>query len=159
MESASPTHQAAPRHVSILLSPYCLCKEHVVLSCFLKRSLSEHKVRQLSIQLPSISEAKFDICSQWLGSSLKIVMSMTTGAGGLSISPQLNFRAIVSSDSPAFKLVNRIRNYSLELYQSGGIDFIWQKLYQLFCQGKAAPSDVTPDGKLSYMYGLLSQVE
>ncbi|KAL2004530.1 hypothetical protein VTN00DRAFT_3415 [Thermoascus crustaceus] len=74
-------------------------------------------------------------------------MSMTTGAVGLSIGPQLNFRAVVSSDSPAFKLFSRKPVFGFEPYPSDKIDFIGQQLYQLFCRVKAAPSDVTPDGE------------
>lgn len=85
--------------------------------------------------------AKYTDCARVLGYSIAVAMSLTHGAGGLAISPQLKFRAVVSKDSPAFQLLDRGLAYG---YRPDGN--LLGKLCKLFQDGEASPTDVLPDG-------------
>lgn len=80
------------------------------------------------------------------------LVTFTTGEGGYSISPQLNFRALVPNESPAFKLlakenlsnlINGSRPESLSEYFENTL----QSLYQLFENKKASPMDINASGE------------
>jgi hypothetical protein len=74
-------------------------------------------------------------------------MSVTRGAGGFAISPWLQFRAVVSRDSPAFALLDY---WSPKIIAENDIikcaEQILKQLYQLFQEGKASPTDILPHG-------------
>ena len=77
---------------------------------------------------------------------ISLSMSISHGAGGLSISPNLTFRAIVSDDSPAFALLAEHSRMTLEEV-SLSWDSISQEIYKLFREHKASPSDVNSTGE------------
>jgi hypothetical protein len=139
----------------------CTCSKrfHMTQSHYSLRYLSFYQVTKLShdrlCPLYSSSrktqtlEARFNFCSKFLGFSLKTAISLTKGAGGLSIAPQLSFRAVVPSDSPAFKLVDwhpAPMDGPQPFSSQKMLELTLQQLCQLFYQGRGSPTDVTPDG-------------
>lgn len=90
-----------------------------------------------------------------LANTVRASMSITAGAGGFSISPCLNFRTVVTRDSPAFSLLDRERAYKrfhskapvrtndvCEYFESA-----LRELYELFRSKAASPNDVDEDGR------------
>ncbi|KAL1970379.1 hypothetical protein VTN77DRAFT_5539 [Rasamsonia byssochlamydoides] len=97
-------------------------------------------------------EAGFTLINSYLGFSLQVVLSLTRGAGGCSISPRLNFRSIVPFDSPAFSCIKKIHSMLCDhdRHQQDILDSLKsapQRLLELFSDGKAAPSDLNPYGE------------
>lgn len=94
-------------------------------------------------------ETGINFCSSYLRFSLQIALSMTKGAGGFSIGPRLNVRTIVPYDSPASDCLNQIfsrrwvPNYDFDEFLESAL----QHILGLFNEGKAAPTDLTPDGR------------
>jgi hypothetical protein len=92
--------------------------------------------------------AKYTYCSKALGNSITVAISITRGAGRFAISPSLQFRAVVSRDSPAFALLSHE-----SAYRTSGkdvekcADLILKQMYQLFQEGKALPTDILSDGR------------
>jgi hypothetical protein len=91
---------------------------------------------------------KYTYCSKTLGNSIAVAISITRGAGGFAISPWLQFRAVVSEDSPAFALLSwesayRAPEEDIERY----VDVILNQMYQLFQEGKALPTDILTNGR------------
>ena len=78
-------------------------------------------------------------------------MSVTQGAGGLSISPRLGFRNIVHAGSPAMALLGDVMLLPDDLMMSNmSPDFlhaVMRQLERLFAEGKAAPTDVDTQGR------------
>ena len=92
--------------------------------------------------------AKYTYCSKALGNSIAVAISITRGAGGFAISPWLQFRAVVSRDSPAFALLSVKSAYETPLKDCERCaDLILKQMYQLFQDGKASPTDVLSDGR------------
>lgn len=96
-------------------------------------------------------EAGFTFCNRYLGFSLQVALSLTKGAGGFSISPRLEFRAIVPFDSPAFSFIHEIgvRAHSRDCHPQDVLDSLEsapRHLLELFSDGKAAPSQINPAG-------------
>jgi hypothetical protein len=92
--------------------------------------------------------AKYTYCSKALGNSIAIAISITRGAGGFAISPWLQFRAVVSEDSPAFALLDpesAFRPLGKDIETCA--DLILKQMYKLFQEGKASPTDVLTDGR------------
>jgi hypothetical protein len=92
--------------------------------------------------------AKYTYCSKALGNSIAVAISITRGAGGFAISPWLQFRAVVSEDSPAFSLLSQesaCRTPWKDIEKCA--DMILKQMYQLFQDGKASPTDVLSDGR------------
>lgn len=92
--------------------------------------------------------AKYTSCSKALGNSIAVAISITRGAGGFAISPQLQFRAVVSNDSPAFALLSYESAFRTPMKDvDKRADLILKQMYQLFQDGKASPTDVLSDGR------------
>ena len=89
-----------------------------------------------------------------LANTVRATISITTGAGGCSINPCLEFHAIVPFNSPAFLLLDygTFRQHfhttpPTETIEVG--DFFkttLQQLYDLFQDGRASPTDTVEDG-------------
>lgn len=91
-------------------------------------------------------QSQYKFCSRFLSYSINVSLSITTGAGGFAISPNLAFRAIVR-DSPPFALIEKATE-SLR-YEAGGLEVLKDlrvKLLRLFQEGKASPTDTGPYG-------------
>ena len=76
--------------------------------------------------------------------------SITSGAGGFAISPQLTIVRVVRWDSPAFLQVqqlfaNLLVGSEREMVQAP--KYMIKKLHRLFCTGVASPFDVDQDGR------------
>lgn len=90
-----------------------------------------------------------------LANTVRATISITAGAGGFSINPCLNYRALVPSNSPAFSLLN-LRELSkgfrsMPLSQTNEVceyfESILQQLYELFKDKAASPTDIDEDGE------------
>ena len=89
-----------------------------------------------------------------LANTVRATISITTGAGGYSINPCLEFHAIVPFDSPAFLLLDygtfRQHFHTTPPTESIEVcDFFkntLQQLYELFQDGGASPTDTVEDG-------------
>ena len=92
-----------------------------------------------------------------LANTVWATTTFTTGAGGISISPCLRIRALVSKSSPAFQLLDReallahfgtdtplktIKTNELCEY----FEHALQQLYELFQAKAASPTDMSEDG-------------
>ena len=82
-------------------------------------------------------------------------MSMTRGSGGFSISPALTFNYVVSSDTEPFKLLDRPFGFDpVKFFYCGlstadvraTLDLVRRKLFRLYQEGNASPSDVDENG-------------
>jgi hypothetical protein len=87
-----------------------------------------------------------------LGLFIRVIMSITYGAGGLAIDPHLSCRWAVPADSAAFKLLTDTQK-SLFLSINWGlgdsettIRKTIHKLSKLFDDGGASPTDTLPSG-------------
>ncbi|KAJ6129056.1 hypothetical protein N7512_001836 [Penicillium capsulatum] len=79
---------------------------------------------------------------QWvLRLSLEVSFSSTNGAGGFSISPKIEFRAIVPVNSQIFGLLLGARKGLESQEVSLVIKDIQKKVFETFREGKASPSD------------------
>ena len=121
---------------------------------FETQSMSHHPTCHLFASSPSTTVARFCMkrCGAFLAGALEASISITRGAGGLSISPNLRCARLVSRDSPAFKLVDDLSQkfYVLTPEDMGGlealVDISIHGLALLFRDGKASPYDVDPEG-------------
>lgn len=84
-----------------------------------------------------------------LANTVRATISITAGAGGFSINPCLDYRAIVPCDSPAFSLLEpggfitpSQTNEVCEYFES-----ILQQLYELFKDKAASPTDMNEYGE------------
>ena len=76
-------------------------------------------------------------CGRLLAGVLQASFACTTGAGGASFTPSLNFRNIVAHhDSPAFALVSRV----------GYEDFDAEIVRKIFQNRQASPYDIDVNG-------------
>lgn len=84
----------------------------------------------------------FPLSAYCLSKIIQFTMTVSKGAGALSVSPGLTFRATVPCNSPAFKLVGYVtRRIGYERTGVGFKDTIRQ-LERLFQEGGASPGDV-----------------
>jgi hypothetical protein len=75
-------------------------------------------------------------------------MSVTRGTGGFSISPHLQFHAVVSDNSPAFRLFSScLAEEILTTDISNYAEMTLKELHHLFREGKASPTDVLANGE------------
>ena len=90
-----------------------------------------------------------------LANTVRATVSITSGAGGFSISPCLNFRALVSNRSPAFKLLDSKTLYTHFVRTppsrtSEVCDYFestLQQIYELFQDKVASPTDINECGE------------
>jgi hypothetical protein len=87
------------------------------------------------------------VCNRFLQFTITASLTVTKAAGGCSISPNLQFRAIVPGDSPAFSLLRATmdcligREHNESIIRDTRI-----ALFELFYAGKASLSDTLGDG-------------
>ena len=116
--------------------------------------MSHHPTCHLFASSPSTTVARFRMkrCGAFLAGALEASISITRGAGGLSISPNLRCARLVSRNSPAFKLVDDLvlQIYPLQPEDMGkleaSLDIGIHGLALLFRDGKASPYDVDLEG-------------
>ena len=122
---------------------------------FETQSMSHHPTCHLFASSPSTTVARFRMkrCGALLAGALEASISITRGAGGLSISPNLRCARLVSCDSPALKLINHLCWEFMVLSQKNMgklealMDISVHGLALLFRDGKASPYDVDLDGR------------
>ena len=122
---------------------------------FETQSMSHHPTCHLFASSPSTTVARFRMkrCGALLAGALEASISITRGAGGLSISPNLRCARLVSRDSPAFKLVDHLDRECYELLPKdmgkleASLDISIHRLALLFRDGKASPYDVDLEGR------------
>lgn len=90
---------------------------------------------------------KRTICNRLLRFSVLASFRVTVGARGLAISPKLKFRPVVPEDSPAFTLLQDVEARLKSDCNSSVIQDTSKRLFELFRDGKASPSDTLPNGK------------
>jgi hypothetical protein len=124
---------------------YCTCRRRPLLSSRLSFSvftLHEQSCPFYATGKHTIGIAgSYTFCNKFLSRSVQVMMSLTTGAGTLSISQSIRFHAFVSRDSPAFKLIrDKVQECS-----EGDVKVILSDmrtgLLRLFREGQAAPTD------------------
>lgn len=122
---------------------------------FETQSMSHHPTCHLFASSPSTTVARFCIkrCGAFLAGALEASISITRGAGGLSLSPNLRCARLVSRDSPAFKLVDHL-DWEFNVLPPKDIgelealvDISIHGLALLFRDGKASPYDVDLEGR------------
>ncbi|KAL3455653.1 hypothetical protein BJX64DRAFT_271949 [Aspergillus heterothallicus] len=90
---------------------------------------------------------RHSVCNRFLRLTMIASLTITNGPSGCSISPSLHFRAIVSEDSPSFKL---LRSTQLRLNQPQFNPSIIRDthagLFELFAEGRASPFDTLGNG-------------
>lgn len=94
---------------------------------------------RISPRKRTITGMRYSYCGLWLSQMLSFSISMSRGAGGSSISPNITFRAIVPDKSPAFSLFDPV---ACDLEKINYYSWVTQELYHLFTERKASPSDV-----------------
>jgi hypothetical protein len=89
---------------------------------------------------------RWTFCNRFLSYTIRISLEITQGAGGLAISPHLQFRATVPRHSPIFRLLSSTQD-SLRSKSVGiTLENTQKKLFELLRDGKGSWSDTLPDG-------------
>jgi hypothetical protein len=89
---------------------------------------------------------RWTFCSWILSFSIQASLTITKGAGGFSISPHLEFRAIVPVDSPVFRLLLDTQTDLMSQAARDVIENTQKKLLGLLQEGQGSYSDTLPDG-------------
>ena len=79
-------------------------------------------------------------------------MCIKTGAGGISISPQLSFRGLARPDSPAFSLLSsetflEAMRWGSEVQLRDTLRSTADQILQLFAQRQASPAELNEKGE------------
>ncbi|KAL2813065.1 hypothetical protein BDW59DRAFT_167633 [Aspergillus cavernicola] len=142
------------------LSHYCTCQTK---PRFLSRfSFSSFALHEKSCLLYVDGQTALGIsghytyCNSFFGLSIRVMMTLTRGAGGLAISPMIQLQSVVSYQSPAFKLMAQV--IRKESNMDTLLEDLKTSLLRMFCEGKAAPTDCLPDGS-TLLHGLLGYAQ
>ncbi|EXM17266.1 hypothetical protein FOTG_14510 [Fusarium oxysporum f. sp. vasinfectum 25433] len=86
-------------------------------------------------------------------SAIELTLRTTIGAGGVSISPSINYFAMVDEgDSPAFRVINLLlenrlgSRWAMESYPGLLFESLTRKLQAIFRSGRARPTDINSRG-------------
>lgn len=97
--------------------------------------------------------AQHTFCNWLLRCCVTVSLEITHGAGGLSISPGLRFRAVVPANSPTFALLSNNSHVLWEMWarkESAKVNDALQDtakgLLEMFRDGSACPTDALPNG-------------
>lgn len=90
--------------------------------------------------------ANYTFCNRLLGLSVNFMMTLTRGAGALSISPILQFHSVVANDFPAFKLLRDMKTEFNRERDHKVLERAQKALLQMLREKKAAPTDRLADG-------------
>ncbi|KAL4923232.1 uncharacterized protein BDV17DRAFT_277743 [Aspergillus undulatus] len=107
--------------------------------------------------------AKYTFCTNFLGLSIYLMFTLTRGAGGFTICPTIQLRAVVSDDSPQFKLLSdMIINFRRAeiVDQHKVLQETMDSVLMMFHTKEASPTDQLGDGstllhKLAETFGIL----
>ena len=89
---------------------------------------------------------RWTFCSWVLSFSIQASLTITKGAGGFSISPHLEFRAIVPVNSPVFRLLLDTQADLMSHTAGDVIENTQKKLLGLLQEGQGSYSDTLSDG-------------
>lgn len=89
---------------------------------------------------------KRTMCNRLLRLSVLASLQITIGTGGFSISPKLEFRPVVPEDSLAFILLRSVGSRLKQGSNTYVIRDANRRLFELFREGEASPSDTLADG-------------
>jgi hypothetical protein len=167
-EKGYPTNNDSPRndHVAIVprdtILPLCSCnigKSHQsrtwsTRGLNLTRASTVSHIHKMGCPLSTqrrstiVLAAKYSYRSRFITRLLSFSVSISSGAGGLSISPSLTFRAIVPDSSPAFSLFTYDSIYAFRLKSTESYcEWVARELYRLFREQEAYPTDVDVRGE------------
>lgn len=90
--------------------------------------------------------ARYAICNRLLGISVNVMMTLTRGAGALSISPIIQFRPVVANDSPAFRLLNEARDHANGVNSCEVLHRTRDALVRMIQEREVAPTEQLADG-------------
>ncbi|RBA10568.1 hypothetical protein FPRO05_05157 [Fusarium proliferatum] len=96
---------------------------------------------------------RFTGLTRLIGRAIELTVRTTVGAGGFSISPSINYFAMVDEvNSPAFRVINLLvesrlgARWAMESYPGLLFESITRKLQVIFRSGKARPTDINSKG-------------
>lgn len=89
---------------------------------------------------------RWTLYNRFLGYTIQISLHITKGAGGLAISPHLEFRATVPTDSLIFRLLSNTEDVLKSKTVGRTLENTQQKLFEILREGKGSWSDTLPDG-------------
>jgi len=93
------------------------------------------------------------MCASFLMKAVEVSVSLTRGAGGSSLAPNLTLKTLLRKDSPAFELFKEEHpcHFAVRRGLSGAfvahMEDSLENLKALFREGKASPNDINSDGK------------
>ncbi|KAF5632402.1 uncharacterized protein FTJAE_7512 [Fusarium tjaetaba] len=130
---------------------------HVQTAELLSRlSIDDQKPAQAVYRLASRPSALYELASTASACSwraVELTLRTTTGAGGFSISPSINYFAMVDEgSSPAFRVISLLvesrlgARWAMESYPGLLFESITRKLRSIFRSGRARPTDINSKG-------------
>ena len=152
--SCKPKHNSTYTEISSEISYFRKIPKLKWKIIFETESMNHHPACYLFASSSSMTVARFGVkrCGAFLSGAIEASISITRGAGVLSINPGLRCAHVVPANSPAFQLLFRLRNSfdtgpkrnigEVESSMETGI----QNLARLFRDGKASPYDVDLEG-------------
>jgi hypothetical protein len=120
-------------------------------SAMLNTSAMTH-AKDCALFYNSESESSFNLkvmyCGRLIGQAVTASVYLRRGAGGFSISPSLSCIRVVSSDSPAFKvLASFLSKWYYSPLSSPTLESLNRALVELFQDGHASAHDVNEKGQ------------
>ncbi|KAL2862291.1 uncharacterized protein BJX67DRAFT_385786 [Aspergillus lucknowensis] len=141
-----------------LISRYCTCRRKPrFLSMFGFSVFTLHEAscplyvdRQQAIGVAG----SYTFCNRFLGLSIRVMMTLTKGAGAFGVSPAIQVHAVVSEEAPAFKLLREVQNAGWDGRNILRVmeDTKTRVLQLLAKRDKAAPTDRLSDGRTLLHY-------
>lgn len=89
---------------------------------------------------------RWTFCNRLLGYSIQLSLNITKGAGGFSIAPLLEFRAIVPMDSPIFRLLFNAEKGLRSGAAGPTLEQTRKNLLEFLREGKGSCLDTLSDG-------------
>ncbi|KAL4940874.1 hypothetical protein BDV06DRAFT_230086 [Aspergillus oleicola] len=135
---------------------YCTCRKHSYCASSICISVCDMHKRSCPLYLDGHQKvaisAKYAFCNRLLGLSVGFTLTVTRGAGALSISPALQFHRVVGENSPAFELLKKAGATGyFDVAQK--IEDLQQSLLQMYRERIVAPTDRLVDGS-TLLHGL-----
>ncbi|KAL3476020.1 hypothetical protein BJX99DRAFT_270829 [Aspergillus californicus] len=133
-----------------LISRYCTCNtETSRSSVFTFSAFVAHKVlcpMYVPGQKTIAIAARYAFCNHLLGLSVDFMMTLTQGVGQLSIYRTVRFHSVVSSHSPAFKLMRRVMTLIWAERPEELLRETQEQILQMLRDKKVNPTDCLRDG-------------
>lgn len=108
--TGSSVAKRQPRRAEGLVGCTCSCRSQ---SAFLNRESLQHPINWNQVcpmhgqyERTALLFKCWTLCNHFLSYTIQVSLNITKGAGGFSISPHLEFHAIVPISSPVFSLLS-----------------------------------------------------